>query len=129
MPVRLIVAVLALLTAAGCSNAINPFCGNSRPAPLIGSITPSTVSFAQVQQGVLLTVNGSNFVPASEIVVNDKTLAAKAISAQQLQITLNTDVISGPGAVKIKVTTPAGNSGDVGCSSGGTSTALVLTVN
>jgi hypothetical protein len=129
MPVRVSLIALALLTSVGCSNAINPFCGNVRPAPLIGSISPSTVTFAQIQDGVLLTVNGSNFVPASEIVVNGKPLAAQAISGQQLQVTLNTDVISEPGSVNIKVTTPSGNSGDVGCSSGGTSTALVLTVN
>jgi hypothetical protein len=129
MPVRVSLIALALLTSVGCGNAINPFCGNVRPAPLIGSISPSTVTFAQIQDGVLLTVNGSNFVPASEIVVNGKPLAAQAISGQQLQVTLNTDVIAEPGSVNIKVTTPSGNSGDVGCTSGGTSTALVLTVN
>lgn len=126
---RKLVALVPLLLVAGCNNALNPFCGSSRPAPMIGSLSPSTVTFAQVQQGVLLTVTGSQFVPASEIVVNGKALAASAISAQKLQVTLNTDVISGPGKVSIKVLTPSGNSGDVGCSSGGTSTALTLTVN
>jgi hypothetical protein len=87
------------------------------------------VTFAEVQQGVLLTVTGSDFVPASEIMVNTKALAAKALSSQQLQVTLTTDVISAPGPVNIKVFTPSGNSGNVGCSSGGTTTALVLTVN
>ncbi len=129
MPVRLALITLALITSVGCSNALNPFCGNVRPAPAIGSISPSTVTFAEVQQGVLLTVNGSNFVPASEIVVNGKPLAATAISAQRLQVTLNTAVISGPGPVNVKVMTPSGNSGDVGCSSGGTSSVLVLSVN
>ena len=128
MAARLFVIALAAVFFTGCSNAINPFCGNSRPAPLIGSISPSTVTFAEVQQGVVLTVKGSQFVPASEIVVNGKTLAATATSAQQLQVTLNTAVITGPGAVSIAVTTPSGNSGDVGCSSGGTSSTLVLTV-
>lgn len=129
MRVRLLLVVLPALLLTGCSNALNPFCGNVRPAPLIGSLAPNTVSFSQVQQGVVLTVNGSNFVPSSEIVVNGKALAANAISAQQLKVTLSTDVISGPGPVQVKVTTPSGNSGDVGCTSGGTSTALVLTVS
>jgi len=97
--------------------------------PVIGSLSPSTVTFAEVQQGVVLTVNGSNFVPASEIMVNAKALAAKANSSEQLQVTLTTDVISGPGPVNIKVSTPSGNSGDVGCSSGGVSTVLVLNVH
>jgi len=132
MPARFsLIAVisLTLFALAGCSNAINPFCGNVRPAPEIGSISPSTVSFADVQQGVTLTVTGSNFVPASEIVVNGKTLAATPISSSKLQVTLNTAVITQPGSVNVKVTTPSGNSGDVGCSSGGTSSVLVLTVN
>jgi hypothetical protein len=96
---------------------------------LIGSLIPSTISFSQLSQGVVLTVNGSQFVPSSEIMVNGKTLAATATSAQQLKVTLTTDVISAPGKVDVKVMTPSGNTGDVGCTSGGTSTALVLTVN
>jgi hypothetical protein len=116
------------LILAGCSNALNPFCGSARPAPLIGSLSPSTVTFTQVQQGVLLKINGSNFVPASELVINGKTLGATLVSNQQLQIMLTSSVVTGPGTVNVKVTTPSGNVGDVGCSSGGTTSALVLTV-
>jgi len=129
MPSRLWFVVLAALFLSVCNNALNPFCGSARPAPLIGSLSPSTVSFSQLTPGVVLTVNGSQFVPSSEIVVNGKTLAATATSAQQLKVTLTTDVISAPGKVSVKVMTPSGNTGDVGCSSGGTSTALTLTVN
>lgn len=123
-----LVAVAPLVILAGCSNALNPFCGSARPAPLIGSLSPSTVTFAEVQQGVLLKVHGNNFVPASEIVISGKPLGATIVSNQQLQIMLTTGVISGPGQVNVKVMTPSGNVGDVGCSSGGTSSALVLTV-
>lgn len=125
---RGIVAFVPLLLVAGCNNALNPFCGSSRPAPLIGSLSPSQVTFTQVQQGVLLTVSGNDFVQSSEIVVNGKALGPKVISGQALQVTLNTDVISGPGSVQVKVMTPSGNVGDAGCSSGGTSSALTLTV-
>ena len=121
-------ALAPLVVLAGCSNALNPFCGSSRPAPLIGSLSPSTVTFTQVQQGVLLKVNGSNFVPASELIVNGKTLGATIVSNQQLQIMLTSSVITGPGSVNVKVTTPSGNVADVGCTSGGTTSALVLTV-
>ena len=123
-----LVALAPLLVLAGCSNALNPFCGSSRPAPLIGSLSPSTVTFTQVQQGVLLKINGSNFVPASELVISGKTLGATMVSNQQLQIMLTSSVITGPGTVNVKVTTPSGNVGDVGCTSGGTTSALVLTV-
>src|SRR5208337_5563727 len=36
--------------------------------------------------------------------------------------------ISTPGTASVTVNTPSGNSGDLGCTSGGTSSALVLTI-
>ena len=123
-------ALLALLFLPGCgNNTLNPFCGSARPAPLIGSLSPSTTTFSEVQQGVTLIVNGSHFVAASQVVINATPLSATVISDQQLKIKLSSDVITGPGTVKVRVLTPSGNSGDVGCTSGGTSSVLVLTVN
>ena len=87
------------------------------------------MTFSQVQDGVVLTVNGSHFVSASEIMINSTMLGATIVSDQKLQVKLTPDVISGPGAVKVSVVTPSGNSGDVGCTSGGTSSVLTLTVN
>jgi hypothetical protein len=124
-----VAALLALVFHPGCNNALNPLCGSSRPAPLIGSLAPSTMSFAQVQQGTLLIVNGSQFAPSSEVVINGKTLGATVISAQQLSVMITTSLISAPGSVKVTVHTPGGNSGDLGCSSGGDSSALLLTIN
>jgi hypothetical protein len=124
-----LVALLAVMFLPGCNNTLNPVCGSARPAPLIGSLSPSTVSFAQVQQGVMLTVNGSQFVSSSEVVINGKALSATVVSGQQLKILLTTSVISGPGAVNVSVLTPSGNSADLGCTSGGKSSVLVLTVN
>jgi hypothetical protein len=122
--------VLALLFCPNCgNNALNPFCGNARPAPAIGSLAPSTTTFAELQQGVMLTVNGSHFVAASQVVINTTPLSATVVSDQQLKVKLSGDVISGPGTVKVSVVTPSGNSGDVGCKSGGTSSVLILTVN
>jgi hypothetical protein len=119
--------LLALLVLQGC-NALNPLCGSARPAPIIGSLSPSTVTFAEVRQGFLLTVNGSQFVSASVVVVNGKTLSTLATSSQQLQATITTAVISTAGTASVTVNTPSGISGDVGCTSGGTSHALVLTI-
>ena len=124
-----IVALAPLTLLAGCNNTLNPLCGSARPAPLIASLSPSTVKFTDVQNGVMLSVNGSQFVPASEIVVGGKTLAASATSDKQLQVMLTTSVITGPGKVNVKVVTPSGGTSDVGCSSGGTSSVLTLTVN
>jgi hypothetical protein len=77
----------------------------------------------------VLTVNGSNFVSASEVIINSTALSATVVSSQQLNVTLTTGVISGPGSVNVSVHTPSGNSGDLGCTSGGDSSVLVLTVN
>ena len=65
----------------------------------------------------------------SEIMINGRALAANVVSSQQMKILLTNSVISGPGSVSVKVTTPSGNSSDLGCSSGGTTSALTLTVN
>jgi hypothetical protein len=125
---RLLSAVLlALLVLQGC-NALNPLCGSARPAPVIGSLSPNTVTLAEVQQGFLLKVNGSQFVSSSVVVVNGKTLSTLATSSQQLQATITTAVISATGTASVTVNTPSGNSGYVGCTSGGTSHALVLTI-
>jgi hypothetical protein len=125
---RLVGALLfALLLFQGC-NALNPLCGSARPAPIIGSLSPTTATFAEVQKGLPLIVNGSQFVSASVVVVNGKSVSTLATSSQQLQATITTAVISAPGTANVTVNTPSGNSGDLGCSSGGTSKALVLTI-
>jgi hypothetical protein len=122
--------LLALaVSILGCNNTLNPLCGSSRPAPLIGSLSPSTMTFAQLQQGETLTVNGSNFVSSSEILINSTPLGATIVSPQEMTVKLTTDVITGPGPVKVMVQTPSGNTGDLGCTSGGKSSVLTLTVN
>ncbi len=125
----LLVAVLAVLFLPACGNTLNPFCTSSRPAPLIASLAPSTVAFSDVETGVMLTINGSQFVSSSQVVINGKTLGATIVSSEKLKIMLTTGVISGPGPVTVSVSTPSGNTGDLGCTSGGKSSALVLTVN
>jgi hypothetical protein len=120
-------ALLALFFLAGCGTS-NPICGSSRPKPLIGSLSPSTMDFAQVQQGTVLTVKGSQFVSSSVVVINGKTLSTTVVSSQELQVPITTGLISGPGNLNVFVQTPGGNSGDIGCASGGNSSVLVLTV-
>jgi hypothetical protein len=81
-----------------------------------------------VQQGFLLIVNGSHFVSSSVVVINGTTLTTIVTSSQQMQATITTALVSAPGAVSVTVNTPSGNSGNLGCTSGGTSGALVLTI-
>lgn len=133
MPCRtrslLLAGLLAPLLLSGCNNTLNPLCTSARPAPLIGSISPSTMTFAQVQQGVELVVNGNNFVSSTEVMINSTPLGASVVSSTQLKVKVSSDVISGPGQVKVMVQTPSGNTGDLGCTSGGKSSVLVLTVH
>ena len=119
--------LLASLVLPGC-NSINPLCGSARPVPVIGSLSASTITFAQVQQSFVLGVNGKNFVSASVVVINGTTLSTTVLSNQQLQVTITSGLISGPGTASVMVNTPSGNSGDLGCSSGGTSGTLKLTI-
>lgn len=96
---------------------------------MIGSLSPSTVSFTQVQSGTMLVVSGKNFVSSTEVLIDSTPLAATVVSDTQLKVKLTTGVISAPGTVKVVVRTPAGNTSDLGCTSGGNSSALMLTVN
>lgn len=121
--------LLAALLLSGCNNTLNPLCGSARPVPVIGSLSPSSVSYAQVQAGTTLVVNGSHFVSATQVMINKTPLSATVVSDTQLKVKISSDVISGPGVVKVTVHTPSGNSGDLGCSSGGNSSVLNLTVN
>jgi hypothetical protein len=121
------IVLLPLLFLLGC-NALNPLCGSSRPAPVIGSLSANTVPFAQVQQGFVLTVSGKEFVSSSVVMINGTTLSTIVQSSQQLQVTIPTDLISGPETANVTVNTPSGNSGYLGCSSGGTSSALTLAI-
>jgi hypothetical protein len=129
MPRLTLAAILAVLFLPGCNNTLNPFCGSARPVPMIGSLSPSALTFADVEQGTVLSVKGNQFVAASQVVINGKPLATSVVSNQLLKVTLSTGVISGPGTVNVLVHTPSGGSGDVGCDSGGDSSTLALTVN
>jgi hypothetical protein len=119
--------LLVSLVLQGC-NALNPACGSARPAPVIGSLSASAITLSEVQQGFVLTVNGSHFVSSSVGVVNGTTLTTQVTSSTQLQVTITTAVISAAGTANVTVNTPSGNSAYLGCTSGGTSSALVLTI-
>lgn len=125
---RLLSALLLASLVFQACNALNPLCGSARPAPSIGSLSSSTITFAEVQSGFVLNVYGARFVSSSVVVINGTQLTTLVTSSTQLQVTITTAVISAPGTASITVNTPSGNSGDLGCISGGTSGSLVLTI-
>ena len=109
----------------GC-NALNPLCGSARAVPVLTSISPSTIAFSQLPPSFVLTATGSQFVSSSVVVFNGVTLATTVKSGSQVTVSIASSMIHSPGTF---VQTPAGNTGNLGCSSGGTSSVRVLTVN
>jgi hypothetical protein len=126
--VRLCSCMAVLLLLPGC-NTLNPLCGSARPVPILNSISPKTVAFAQLPSTFVITATGSDFVSSSVVVFNGATLATDVASHSQLTATITSSMISAPGSFNVVVKTPAGNTGNLGCSSGGTSGGQVLTVN
>jgi hypothetical protein len=121
----LLVVILFLL---GC-NALNPLCGSARAVPTLTSISPSTIGFSQLPPTFVLTATGSQFVSASVIAFNGTILATTVKSGSQATASIASSMIPAPGTFNVDVQTPGGNSGNLGCSSGGTSSVRVLTVN
>src|SRR5580692_4980085 len=114
LPILLLAILLLILPAC---NALNPLCGSSRPAPTISSLSDTTTTFSQVQQGFPLTVIGTQFVSSTVVLVNGTTLSTQVVNSDQLQVTITTAVVSGPGSESITVNTPSGNTGYAGCDS------------
>ena len=122
---RLSSLLALLLLLPGC-NALNPLCGSARPAPILNSISPKTMVFAQLPP--TLTLAGSQFVSTSLVVFNGVTLTPIVNSSAQLTVTITSAMIPAAGTYNVQVQTPAGTTGNLGCSSGGNSATLTLTV-
>lgn len=120
--------LVALSLLPGC-NTLNPLCGSARPKPSLSSISPATMTFSQLPPSFPLTATGSHFVSASVMVFNGATLVTTVVSSSQLTANITSDMIPAAGSFNVVVKTPSGNSGDLGCVSGGTSSAQTLTVN
>jgi hypothetical protein len=119
--------LLGSMFLVGCG-VPNLFCGSARPKPVLTSLAPNPATIDQVQQGLLLTVNGSHFYSSSIIVWNGAVLATTVVSAIELQATITTTQMPSPGTAQIVVHTPANLAGELGCDSGGDSTVLTFTV-
>jgi hypothetical protein len=120
--------LLVLLLLPGC-NALNPLCGSARPLPILNSISPATVVFSELPPSFVITATGSHFVSSSVVVFNGDSLATTVFSTSQLTATITSSMIPTPGSFNVVVQTPGGTTGDLGCSSGGTSGGQVLTVS
>jgi hypothetical protein len=120
--------VVVLCSLPGC-NALNPLCGSARPEPSLTSIWPDTLIFSQLPPSFVMTATGKHFVSSSTMEFNGVTLTSTVVSSTQLTATVTASAIPAPGSFTVVVKTPAGNSGALGCSSGGTSSGQTLAVN
>jgi len=120
--------LVVLLLLPGC-NVLNPLCGSAHPVPVLNSISPTTMVFSQLPPSFVIIAMGSHFVSSSVVTFNGATLATVVTSSSQLRVTISSSMITAPGSFNVVVKTPAGNTGNLGCSSGGASSVQVLTVN
>jgi hypothetical protein len=122
-----LVALVLLLLLFGCGS-LNPLCGSARPAPVLDSVSPTSIAFSRLPSSFSLKLTGSHFVSSSVVEFNGAILPTTVVSSSQMTATITSSMISGPGSYNIQVQTPAGTSADLGCSSGGNSSTLTLTI-
>ena len=128
------IPILALLLSGWTTcTAIVSFnsCVGAVPLPQIISLSPNTISVSATS--VLLTANGRDFVPQSQILWNGNALPTRFVDSRELQATITQQTLDSFGgsvgsSVQISVTSPAPNP-LVGCINGGVSGALVLFIN
>jgi hypothetical protein len=106
-------------------------CQGSVPQPQITSFSPGTIP--SDEESLLLTVNGSGFVPQSQIIWNGSALQTTFMNPRHLQTTITQETLDSFGGsagsnVQISVRS-LGSVADLGCPIGGNSTTLVLVIN
>ena len=128
------VAVLTLLLSGWSTcNAIVNFssCPGTVPQPLINSLSPDPMPGNT--ESVVLIVNGSGFVPQSQIMWNGSALQTTFIDSRHLQATITQQTFESFGgavgsSVQISVRS-LGSGGVSGCTNGGNSATLDLVIN
>lgn len=81
----------------------------SNPVPSLGSISPSTVSAGSSE--FILTLNGSNFVPASTIQWNGSSLTTTYLSETQLEAQIPATNVATSGLAEVTVVNPTPGGG------------------
>lgn len=128
-----LVLALACLSSAWTCSAVANFrpCPDAVPYPQIGALSPSPISADTVS--VVLTVEGSGFVPQSEILWNQYPLPTIFIDSRHLQTTVTQETFESYGGsdgddISITVTSPGSTYG-AACSNGGNSSTLLLKID
>lgn len=130
--IGLVLGLAALLSAWTCTAVVNlNGCPDAFPHPQIGALSPNPIS-ADIAS-LVLSVEGTGFVPQSEIQWNKNPLPTTFIDSRHLQATVTQETFGSFGgsagnSVMVSVVSPGTNS-VVGCPNGGNSSTLILDIN
>jgi hypothetical protein len=135
LPVRIafIIALTFLLSGWTTCNALFVFngCQGSVPQPQITSLSPDTIPGDA--GSVLLIVNGSAFIPQSQILWNGSALQTRFMNSHHLQTTITQgtfDSFGGSAGSNVQISVRSlGSVAGLGCPIAGNSTTLVLIIN
>jgi hypothetical protein len=127
-------AVLTMLLSGWttCTALVNfNNCTDLVPQPQITSLLPDSIP--SDEQSVLLIVNGSGFVPQSQIMWNGSAVQTTFGGSRQLQTTITQetfDSLGGSAGSSVLISVRSQGSAPIlGCPNGGNSATLVLVIN
>ena len=133
--VRIAFVVILTLVLSGwttCTAIVNfSNCPGTVPQPQVTSLLPDSIPGDA--ESVLLIVNGSGFVPQSQIMWNGSALQTRFVDSRHLQATITQRTFDSFGdsagtSVQISVRSQ-GPAPVLGCPNGGNSATLVLVIN
>lgn len=131
--VRIILIAALTLPIAGwntCS-ALFVSCQGSLPQPQITALSPSTIPGDM--ESTLLTVDGNDFVPQSQILWNGSGLQTTFIDSTHLQASISQQTFAqfgGSSGASVKISVRSADVTPVmGCPINGDSTVLILRIN
>jgi hypothetical protein len=106
-------------------------CQSSMPQPQIASLSPGAIPGDSAS--VLLTVNGSDFVPQSQIMWDGNALQTTFTDSSHLQTAITQQTFNsfgGAAGSSVRISVRSLESGGVsGCPNGGNSATLELVIN
>jgi hypothetical protein len=105
-------------------------CQDTVSQPQIVSLSPGTIP--NDAESVLLIVNGSGFVPESQIMWNGSALQTTFMDSRHLQTTITQqtfDSFGGSSGSMVQISVKSQSAADLECPLGGSSATLVLVID
>ncbi|MCU1311580.1 MAG: hypothetical protein JWO20_2705 [Candidatus Angelobacter sp.] len=118
----------AILVSSGLGCNGTFLCVSSTPVPGVFSISPNPISAFDFQSGGFLIISGTNFVPASVVIVNGINHPTVFVNDGELRVSLLPVDIQ-PGDLNFAVSNPRTFGGGLFCGNGGVSGSVILLIN